>query len=108
MRIYLAGPYTKGDVALNIRRMIELAELIVEVGHTPFIPLLYHFWHLMSPHDYSYWMDLDHTWIEACDALVWLDGEFSGTQEDISIAEEVGIAVYSEQEFFNWVAKGHK
>ena len=108
MKVYLAGPYTKGDVALNIRRMIESAERIVDVGHTPFIPLLYHLWHLMSPHEYSYWMALDHIWIEACDALVWLDGESSGTQEDIAIAEELGIAVYSEQEFFNWVAKGSR
>jgi len=108
MKIYLAGPYTEGDAALNVRRMIELAELIVKVGHTPFIPLLYHFWHFMSPHDYGYWMALDHAWIEACDALVYLDGESSGTQEDITVAEELGIAVYSEQEFFNWVAKGHK
>ena len=83
MKVYIAGPYTKGDASLNVRRMIEVAERVVEAGHTPFIPLLYHLWHLMSPHDYEYWMALDHAWIEACDVLIYLSGESSGTQEDI-------------------------
>jgi len=104
MKVYIAGPYTKGDTEKNVIRMIRVAERVVEVGHTPFVCLLYHFWHLESPHEYSYWMALDHSWIEACDALVWLDGESSGTQEDIAVAEELGIAVYSEDEFFEWIA----
>ncbi len=103
MKVYIAGPYTKGDVALNIRRMIEVAECVVAAGHTPFIPLLYHFWHLMSPHEYDYWMALDHAWIEACEILIWLDGESTGTQEDVGIAEHLGLAVYSVDEFFEWI-----
>ena len=105
MRIYIAGPYAKGDPVVNIRRMIMTAERIIEAGHVPFVPLLYHLWHLMSPHDYSYWMSLDRAWIEACDMLIWLDGESSGTQEDIAIAEHLGIAVYSEKEFFDRLQK---
>ncbi len=101
MRIYIAGPYTKGDPVVNIRRMIMTAERIIAAGHIPFVPLLYHLWHLMSPHDYSYWMALDRAWIEVCDALVWLDGESSGTQEDIALAEYLGKAVYSETELFD-------
>lgn len=103
MRIYIAAPYTKGDQSLNVRRAIIVAERIIAAGHIPFVPLLYHLWRLMSPHEYGYWMTLDLSWIEACDALVWLDGESSGRDEEVAVAEELGKAVYTEVELFTFL-----
>lgn len=38
MFIYIAGPYTKGDVAQNVRNAIYTANSVRAVGHTPFVP----------------------------------------------------------------------
>ncbi|KKN04702.1 hypothetical protein LCGC14_1094750 [marine sediment metagenome] len=110
MRVYIAGPYTNGDIAENIRRIIEVAERVVEAGHIPFVPHLFHLWHLMSPHKYEYWMALDQSWMGACDAFIALDlgedawGDSQGTQEDVNMADQLGIEVYSVEEFFKFVS----
>ena len=40
MRVYIAGAYSKGDVALNVREAIEMADKLVKLGHIPYIPHL--------------------------------------------------------------------
>lgn len=37
-RIYVAGPYTKGDVEANVARAIEAGDVVAYHGMTPFIP----------------------------------------------------------------------
>jgi hypothetical protein len=49
-RVYLALPYTKGDVAQNIHKAICIADILADDGFIPYIPILTHFWHLVSPH----------------------------------------------------------
>ena len=55
MKIYIAGPYTKGDVAQNVRNAIHAGNLAAHFGHTPFIPHLTHFWHMLCPNEYEFW-----------------------------------------------------
>ncbi len=101
-KIYITGPYSDDDpkyVEQNVRTAVEAADCIRMLGYIPFIPHLYHFWHKQIPHDYEFWMDLDHEWLSECDALVYLDGESEGTQEDISLAVAWHIEVYSFKEF---------
>ena len=96
MRVYVAGPYTKGDVALNVRRAIGAAEALVEMGHTPLVPLLTHLWHLMSPHPWEYWMALDMAWLPVCDGLFRLPGESKGADVEVGRARELGIPVFTD------------
>lgn len=49
MRIYIAAPYTNGDVAQNVRKVMEVANKLMDMGHFPFIPHLTHFQHLYFP-----------------------------------------------------------
>ena len=93
-KIYIAGPYSRGDTAVNVRNAILAGESVRALGHTPFIPHLTHFWHLISPHEYRYWMELDFEWLRECDAMLRLPGESSGADEEESIAREIGIPVY--------------
>ena len=37
-KVYIAGPYTKGDVALNVRKAYEAANQLADLGFAPFVP----------------------------------------------------------------------
>lgn len=94
MRVYVAGPYTNGDVALNVRAAIEAADRILKAGHAPYVPHLMHFWHLVCPGPYEQWIQFDLEWLPVCDALVRLPGESSGADGEVRLAESLGIPVY--------------
>jgi hypothetical protein len=38
MKVYVAGPYTKGDVAVNTANAIKSGQELLEAGHVPFVP----------------------------------------------------------------------
>ena len=94
MRIYVAGPYTKGDVAVNVRAAIEAASELLYLGHTPFIPHLCHFWHLVSPQDYDVWMKWDMAWLPFCEAVLRIPGESDGADKECAWALAHGKTVY--------------
>lgn len=94
MKIYVAGPYTKGDVALNVRNAIYAGSYIANLGHFPYIPHLTHFWHMLIPHEYEFWMKQDEAWLKECDALLRLEGESSGADQEMSEAERLGLVIY--------------
>lgn len=100
LRVYVAGPYTKGDVAMNVRAAIEAADRILKAGHVPFLPHLTHFWHLVCPGPYEQWIDFDLKWLPVCDALVRLPGESRGADGEVAAAEELGLPVFHGLEAF--------
>ena len=93
-RIYIMGPYTGGDVAQNVRRAIEAADVVVDLGGTPYIPHLSHFWHLIKPHKYEFWMEQDIQWLEVCDAAYRLPGESKGADREYTRCGELKIPVF--------------
>jgi len=100
VKVYIAGPYTEGDVAENIRQAIITGEAIAEAGHTPFIPHLYHFWHLLIPHGREFWMRQDKEWLEVCGAMIRINGNSVGADAEEVQAEGLGVPIYySVQEF---------
>ncbi len=94
MKIYIASPYTKGDVAVNVRTSILAAEQVRAKGHLPFAPLLSHFWHCMSPYEYEYWIAMDLEWALACDAILRLPGESSGADGEVALCKYWGKTIY--------------
>jgi nucleoside 2-deoxyribosyltransferase len=94
-RIYVAGPYSNGDVVINIRNIIEAAEDVITKGAIPIVPHLFHLWHTISPHPKDFWMKLDKELIRMCDALIYLPGNSEGTVEECEYAESLGKHVYS-------------
>ena len=100
MRIYVAGPYTKGDVAMNVRSAIEAADRLLKAGHAPFLPHLAHFWHLVCPGPYEQWITLDLAWLPVCQAIVRLPGDSSGADGEIVEARRLGIPIFSSVDAF--------
>lgn len=95
MKVYVAGPYTKGDQILNVRRVLKAADKVLDAGHTPFVPHLYHFWHLLSPKPYETWMELDQTWLLECDVMIRLSGDSDGSDTERKVATDIDMPVYT-------------
>lgn len=94
-RIYVAGPYTHGDVAVNVRKAISMAHELARRGFAPYVPHLSHFWHLVYPRPYREWMALDRVWLVQCDAVLRLPGLSPGADEEVAVAAQLGMPVYT-------------
>ena len=98
MRIFIAGPYSKGDVVVNVQNAIHAANKLLALGHTPFIPHLTHFWHLITPKPYEEWVEIDKAWLYVCDALLRLPGESPGADNELEIAKCLNLTIYMDIE----------
>lgn len=94
MIVYLACPYTNGDACANVNRAVKIAEQVVNIGHTPMLPILAHLWHLISPHDYEYWMKIDVALLAKADAVLRVYGYSEGADKEVFIAHELNIPVF--------------
>ena len=92
--IYVAGPYTQGNLDVNIRRAVMCGDVLVGFGAAPFIPHLFHLWELMSPRPYEEWLELDLDMLERCDALVRIQGESPGADREEAYADILKIPVF--------------
>lgn len=94
VRVYVSGPYTKGDPCENTHNMIKAANQLLDAGIAPFVPLLSHFWHTVTPRPYEDWMRIDLAYIPLCDAILRIPGESSGAEREIAVAKECRIPVF--------------
>jgi len=112
MMILVAGPYRTGtgdDPALmqqNLRRLEEVTLPLFRAGHIPVIgewlalPLL-RVAGSVRPGDAAYEeiaYPIAHRLIEHCDAVLRLDGASKGADEDVRVARERGLPVYTRLE----------
>ena len=106
MKVYIAGPYTKGDVAQNVANAIEAGNAIAETGGCPFIPHLSHFWHMLYPHHWQFWMNQDLVWLRECDAVLRLPGQSTGADMETLEAERLGLPVFTSlTECLKWLTE---
>ena len=95
IKVYVAGPYTKGDVCINVKKAIDIGEELIQKGFCPYIPHLTHFQHLFHPHTWQEWLDLDFEWIKQCDYLLRISGESLGADKEVEFAKQNNITVVS-------------
>lgn len=97
IKIYIACPYTKGDVAVNVKKSIDAAGELFDLGFNVFNPLsMSHFQHMMHPKNYNHWMKVDYDWIGSCDAILRLPGLSEGADMETEYAEKRGIPVFTD------------
>ncbi len=108
LRVYVAGAYSANnvmDVFSNMRRGIRAATKIFLLGDAPFCPWLdYHFVLSLEGDEkltVEQFYEYSLKWMLASDVVVVLpDSQHSkGTQEEIRIAKQVFIPVYSYDEW---------
>ena len=92
--VFIAGPYTTGDPAVNVQLAVRAADALLAAGLLPYVPHLTHLWHLISPKPYRTWIDLDAAWLTRCDALLRLPGESPGADGEEAKAAEMGLPVF--------------
>lgn len=98
--VYIASPYTKpeGKQEENTLESFRIASELIDLGFTPYAPLWSHYLDIHHPKDYKTWLDLDFEWLEKCDCVLRLPGESSGADQEVKLAEKLGIPVFYDVE----------
>lgn len=103
--IYLAGPYTKGDQALNVRSQLRIMNMLMDDGRcVPYAPLLSHFSMFVQPRTWEDWMEHGYQIISRCDGLLRMAAadipmcysqfESKGSDLEERFAKSIGIPVF--------------
>ena len=97
--IYVAGPYTAGDPAVNVHRAVRFAGWLMDEHLAwPLVPHLTHLWHLIEPRPYADWIALDFALLERCDGLIRLPGVSTGADGETDWCDENDVP---------WMALAH-
>jgi hypothetical protein len=94
VKVYIASPYTLGDVAVNVKVQLDMVDQLMNLGFAPFAPLYSHFQHMAHPRPYTDWIEIDLVWVEACDCVLRLPGKSSGADGEVKHANGLGIPVF--------------
>lgn len=97
-KVYIAGPYTNPDPAINVRNAVLVADKLVQHDIVPFIPHLSHFWHIISPKSYEFWIHYDDQWLIVCNHLYRIEGKSSGADKEVEYATFLGIPVWNDMD----------
>jgi hypothetical protein len=95
MKIYIAGPFSKGSTSSNIREAVKVADYLLHRGHCPFVPHLAHLWDMIIPLAYADALKWDFEWLEKCDAIVRIPGESPGADLEIDMAKGLRLKLFS-------------
>lgn len=94
VKVYIAGPYSGGNVGENVRNAMLTADRIMDAGLIPYCPHLSHFQHILNPRPYSEWMAICLEWISTCNCLLRLPGDSPGADAEVEYAKQCGLRVY--------------
>ncbi len=94
IKVYIASQYTLGDVAVNVKRQMDIADQLMNLGFAPFVPLYSHFQHMAHPRPYADWIKLDLEWVESCDCVLRLSGESSGADGEVLYARGLNKNIF--------------
>jgi len=91
--VYIASPYTVGDVAANVKRQIDIASHLMNRGFCPIAPLLSHFIQIQHPRPYENWIEIDFELVRRCDVVLHLRGVSDGADREVAFAKKIGKPV---------------
>lgn len=94
--VYIASPYTIGDVGQNVSKHLHVADTLIAHGFCPIAPLLFHYLHIIHPRKYEEWMAIDFELLTRCDVVLRLPGESKGVDKEIEVAKELGKPVVTD------------
>ena len=94
IKIYVAGPYGHGDIAVNVKKAIDVGNELLDLGFNIYVPHLSHFLHMMKPRESKKWLEIDKEWLLDCDAMVRIDGYSDGADKEEELARKFSIYVF--------------
>ena len=113
--VYIASPYTQGDVAMNTHFQCKVFdELLGEGKVIPVAPLWSHFQHTLFPRAYADWIDYDQSMLHLYDACLRLNAELpnigynqsasKGADAEVLTFQKLGRPVFfSKANLYRWV-----
>ncbi|ARU40005.1 hypothetical protein CCB80_02175 [Armatimonadetes bacterium Uphvl-Ar1] len=116
--VYIASPYTRGDVAMNTHFQCKIFDRLLSDGKVwPIAPLWSHFQHTVFPRAYKDWIEYDQAMLPLYDACLRLNAELSeykyiqeessGADGEVETFNRLGKPVfYDVDSLYSWVAKG--
>lgn len=93
-KVYIAGPMSRGNRLANLNKGLTACRILLEAGYAPFCPMLSFFMAAFVDLDHQQWMRADLPWVRSADAVLRLDGESVGADQETALAEELGIPVF--------------
>jgi hypothetical protein len=94
-RVYVAGPITKGDQFVNVKRAMEVANQLWTMGFIPFVPHLSALWQMNHPRSHQDWLDYDLHWLAQCNVLYRMPGESVGANQEELWARDMEIPIFT-------------
>ncbi len=91
--VYLASPYTLGDVGKNVGVHINITNNLISQGYCVIAPLLSHFLHIAYPREWETWIKIDLELLSRSDVVYRAEGESAGADVEVREAEKLGIKV---------------
>lgn len=113
--VYIASPYTKGDVAINTHFQCRIFDQLLTDGKVlPVAPLWSHFQHILFPRPYEDWIRYDQDMLHLYDCCLRLKSEHpslnyeqeqsSGADAEVETFLNLNKPVfYSVADLYNWV-----
>jgi hypothetical protein len=92
-KVYIAGPYTNGDVDKNVLLALQKWHELWDLGYVPYVPHTCHFMDQVKSLPYNDWIQYDLIWLETCDVLLRMPGFSKGADGEVELAEKLGIPV---------------
>ena len=92
--VYIASPYTAGDVQANVDRQRLMAHRLLDLGYCPIVPLLSHYLEEIHPRPWDEWMQMDFTLLKTAHCVLRLPGESKGADLEVAYARELGMPVF--------------
>jgi Domain of unknown function (DUF4406) len=97
-KVFIAGPYTLGDVAQNVKLAMDMANDLINLGFAPYCPHLTHFLHMNHFQPYEKWLELDLVYLASCEAIIRLPGKSDGADGEVNKGQDLGIPVFYDLE----------
>lgn len=113
--VYIASPYSQGDVAINAHFQCAIFDKLLTDGKVlPVAPLWSHFQHLLFPRPYEEWIRYDQEMLPLYDCCLRLSAvnetvnyrqdHSSGADAEVNAFEKMGKPVfYSIDDLYAWV-----
>lgn len=92
--VYIASPYSIGNKYENMMVQVNMANILLDVGFNPFVPLLTHVLNEEKERGYEDWMSYDSFWLNKCHCLLRLPGTSKGADREVDEAKSDGIPVF--------------
>jgi hypothetical protein len=113
--VYIASPYTRGDVAMNTHFQCKVFNQMLDDGKAwPVAPLWSHFQHTIFPRPYKDWIAYDQALLHLYDACVRLTAnveeakytqhESTGADGEVATFRRLGKPVFTSLgDLYRWI-----